>query len=350
MSQNVGGNRYMRGAVEMNAFRQPSKQAFSMSSVTNLLRSSLAFPPPVSHRLHGRSLTIISATASYQPNKPLKTPIQRLVERDSLFPVIEIYKGKPVHFSYGTAGFRTLGSHMDRLCFRIGILVAIRAKLHGSSGLMITASHNPKDDNGVKIIECNGDILPMSWEEISEELVNSNDLGKTLERIFDKFNISQDSFDYTSTEHVGFAIDTRDSGPQLVEAAMEACKILKIQTTFFGQCTTPQLHWLVSVGAREPQSAYSYTQYFADMFQWFLSECDHPEKVNYQSELTLDCANGIGAFWIAKMMEQPEFISQIEQVLKIKLINTNYKKTEDLNLNCGAEYVHKDQKLPVNWD
>ena len=50
------------------------------------------------------------------------------------------------------------------------------------------------------------------------------------------------------------------------------------------------------------------------------------------------------------MMDQPEFISQISQVLKINLINTNYEKTEELNHDCGAEYVHKDQKLPVNFE
>jgi phosphoacetylglucosamine mutase len=50
----------------------------------------------------------------------------------------------------------------------MGILVAIRAKLNGSAGMMITASHNPKDDNGIKVIEHNGDVLPVSWEQYAE--------------------------------------------------------------------------------------------------------------------------------------------------------------------------------------
>lgn len=80
---------------------------------------------------------------------------------------------------------------------------------------MITASHNPKDDNGVKIIEHNGDILPMDWESVAEEIVNSTDLRKTLLGIFDYCNIDPECFEYTNTEHVGFAIDTRESGPKL---------------------------------------------------------------------------------------------------------------------------------------
>ena len=62
-------------------------------------------------------------------------------------------------FKYGTAGFRTKGKELEKVCFRVGILVALRAKLTSRVGVMITASHNQKDDNGVKIIDSDGSML-----------------------------------------------------------------------------------------------------------------------------------------------------------------------------------------------
>ena len=68
-------------------------------------------------------------------------------------------KNQPRKFSYGTAGFRTLGSNLEKVCFRVGLLVGLRAKLTTLCGVMITASHNHKDDNGVKIVESDGSML-----------------------------------------------------------------------------------------------------------------------------------------------------------------------------------------------
>jgi len=76
-----------------------------------------------------------------------------ILEQDAKYPVI----GK--HFGYGTAGFRTLGAHLERVCFRVGIIAALRAKVTSLCGVQITASHNMKDDNGVKIIEKDGSML-----------------------------------------------------------------------------------------------------------------------------------------------------------------------------------------------
>lgn len=69
---------------------------------------------------------------------------------------------KPASFqpAYGTAGFRDEASLLTSTVFRCGLLTAARARLMGKCcGLMITASHNPEHDNGVKIVEPDGAML-----------------------------------------------------------------------------------------------------------------------------------------------------------------------------------------------
>ncbi len=43
--------------------------------------------------------------------------------------------------------------------------MAMRAmKTNGVTGIVVTASHNPAEDNGVKLVEPTGYMLTQSWE------------------------------------------------------------------------------------------------------------------------------------------------------------------------------------------
>ena len=64
---------------------------------------------------------------------------------------------------YGTNGFRGDAEIMGRICFRLSLLVAIRAKVLGTMGIMVTGSGEDQMVNGVKVLEPDGSILNSDW-------------------------------------------------------------------------------------------------------------------------------------------------------------------------------------------
>lgn len=78
-------------------------------------------------------------------------------------------------FSYGTAGFRADAATLDAVVHRTAILAALRSLHCGGQamGVMVTASHNPEGDNGVKVADPSGGMLAAHWEKYATQLANA---------------------------------------------------------------------------------------------------------------------------------------------------------------------------------
>ncbi|KAK6110775.1 Phosphoglucomutase/phosphomannomutase alpha/beta/alpha domain I family protein [Brugia pahangi] len=242
-------------------------------------------------------------------------------------------------FSYGTAGFRANATYLPFIVFRVGYLAGIRARyLNQTIGVMITASHNPMEDNGVKIIDPMGGMLDAAWENYADLIVNSSDsefLRKSQEFL------RQFSGRVVENATVFTAIDTRPSSKYIEEAAFCGAQCARVVGRRLGLLTTPQLHYIVRCQNDSSYGVPTEAGYYAKVQNAlaglnFVTRCGKA----YIPTLYLDCANGIGAQKFPLMCIR-------WSVLVVNLMND--QKTQ-LNDKCGADYVKIEKKFPRNFD
>lgn len=163
-----------------------------------------------------------------------------------------------------------------------GAVAALRSRHTGKcTGVMITASHNPADDNGVKIVdagergsslcttaalhsECvqllvltawegicalfcvcvdlDGGMLATSWEPFAEALANTDDILAVIRQACATEGICDDD----AADSVVFTgIDTRPHSSELHDYVVQGVQALGGRIVPLGEVTTPMLHFVV---------------------------------------------------------------------------------------------------------
>eukprot|EP00899_Mesostigma_viride_P012220 jgi/Mesvir1/2099/Mv16631-RA.1 len=220
--------------------------------------------------------------------------MKNLREADLKYAAAMFPKPPGVRFSYGTAGFRTQGSLLESTVFRCGLLAALRSMATKcATGLVVTASHNPEGDNGVKLADPGGGMLDMAWEAYANELANVEGEDALLEAIREIKRREGITSQTVPECVVLLARDTRPSGVGLVAAAMEGVRTMGGLAVCYGLMTTPQLHWFVrAFNRKQPFTEAAYMAHLLRSFRLLTDGLPAPSAS--AKPLLVDCANGVG--------------------------------------------------------
>lgn len=236
-------------------------------------------------------------------------------------------------YKYGTAGFRMSSDLLEGVTFRVGLLAALRSRKLGSQaiGVMVTASHNPAKDNGVKIVDPMGEMLEQEWEAYATKLVNC----PTDKDLLEAYNAlaAQLKIDLKAPAKVVYGRDTRPSGHTLVTALADAFEATGTEYIDYKILTTPQLHYLTrAINTEDTPQSYGevseagYYKKFSDAFVRALKG----RKIN--GSLTVDCANGVGG---PKLSEFLKYIPKDKAPFDVKVVNDDVLRPEVLNLDVS---------------
>ena len=286
--------------------------------------------------------------------------VDAFVAASDAYPIPTSPDGAPIRFSYGTAGFRTRGDVLASTVFRCGAVAAVRSAVTGrATGIVVTASHNPERDNGVKLVDCDGGMLPVAWERHAEALANAPGwetmraaiatMRTPAEAHLPKHAHPPAHAADPPPPHVFLARDTRPTGPALAAAAKAGAEAIGASVTDLGLMTTPQLHYVVYASHRGwPSAEPDYFARLARGFRHMVAGVPGPSSANddERRSIVVDCANGVGAAKLAALAEAIGGPTS-RNVLSMDLRNVA-GEPGSLNEQVGADFVQKEKRAPAH--